>query len=290
MIAVLLAALLVQSPAAAKPELLVRIDDIGMNHSVNMALARLAATKMPLSASVMFACPWYQEAVDILKQNPQISVGVHLVLNSEWKYYRWGPVLGASAVPSLVDSVGYFRASSDEFLASHYDLSEVERELTAQVERAERSGLKISYVDYHMGTAVSTPELRAIVERVAEKFGVGISRYFGESYATMFDTPIARKEVAFHAHLDSLAADRVNLMVVHVAEATPEIRVLVDMNNADQNTTGGEPLMALHRAAELDMLLKFARGPDARRVTLTNYGALMARLGRAGMKRPASEQ
>jgi hypothetical protein len=79
-------------------------------------------------------------------------------------------------------------------------------------------------------------------------------------------------------------------MVVHVAEATPEIRVLVDMNNADQNTTGGEPLMALHRAAELDMLLKFARGPDARRVTLTNYGALMARMGRAGMKRPASEQ
>ena len=92
---VLFAALLFQSPTSpSRPELLIRIDDIGMNHSVNLALAQLADTKIPLSASVMFACPWYQEAVEILKKNPQISVGVHLVLNSEWKGYRWGPVLG----------------------------------------------------------------------------------------------------------------------------------------------------------------------------------------------------
>src|SRR2546427_1747659 len=141
------AALLAQNPSSSsRPELLVRIDDIGMNHSVNLALAQLADTKMPLSASVMFTCPWYQEAVDILRKNPQITVGVHLVLNSEWKYYRWGPVLGKEAVPSLVDSVGYFLSSSDEFLAHKYDLGEVERELSAQVDRAVRSGLKISYV------------------------------------------------------------------------------------------------------------------------------------------------
>jgi predicted glycoside hydrolase/deacetylase ChbG (UPF0249 family) len=236
----------------------------------------------------MFACPWYQEAVEILRQNPQISVGVHLVLNSEWKGYRWGPVLGREAVPSLVDSVGYFLPSTDKFLAHGYKLDEVERELAAQVERAVRSGLRIDYVDYHMGTAVSTPELRAVVERVAAKFGVGISRYFGESYHTMFDTPIAQKETAFRAHLDSLAPDRVNLVVVHAAEATPEMRVLVDMNNPTQNTATGEPLMALHRQAELDMLVKFARGPDARRVTLTNYAGVMARVGRAGMRRPGS--
>ena len=62
-----------------------------------------------------------------------------------------------------MDTVGYFLSSSDEFLAHKYDLGEVERELSAQVERARRSGLRIDYVDYHMGTAVSTPELRAIV-------------------------------------------------------------------------------------------------------------------------------
>jgi len=159
---------------------------------------------MPLSASVMFACPWYQEAVAILRRHPQISVGVHLVLNSEWKGYRWGPVLGKETVPSLVDSVGYFLPSTDQFLARAYDLGEVERELSAQVERALGSGLKISYVDHHMGTAVATPALRTVVERIADKYGLGISRYFGEVYHTMFDTPIAEKGSAFRAYLAGL--------------------------------------------------------------------------------------
>src|SRR6201989_1379684 len=96
----------ITASAQKLPPLLIRLDDIGMNHSVNMAVEKMAETGLPFSASVQFACPWYQEAVDILKKNPQISVGVHLTLTSEWKYYRWGPVLGPTAVPSLVDTAG----------------------------------------------------------------------------------------------------------------------------------------------------------------------------------------
>ena len=274
--------------AAPKAQLLVRVDDIGMNHSVNMGLERLAQTRMPLSASVMFACPWYQEAVDILRRTPQIAVGVHLTLNSEWSGYRWGPVLGAQAVPSLVDSVGYFLPSSEAFVASKYDLGEVERELTAQVERALRSGLTISYVDHHMGTAVSTPALRAVVERIAAKYGLGISRYFGEAYHTMFDTPVAEKRRAFAAHLRALDPARPNLVVVHAAPFTPEMSVLRDMNNASQNTAAGEPLMARHRAAELEMILspELARRRASRDVELVNYSSVIANRGLGSMRAP----
>lgn len=269
-----------------RPELLVRIDDLGMNHSVNLALEQLAQTGVPLSASVMFACPWYQEAVAILRRHPHISVGVHLVLNSEWKGYRWGPVLGKDAVPSLVDSVGYFHASTAQFLERAYDLDEVERELSAQVERALRSGLKIDYVDHHMGTAAATPALRAVVERVAEQHGLGISRYFGEIYHSMFATPIADKRSAFGAYLDALRPGSLNLVVVHAARQTPEMSVLVDMNNPTQNTAAGEPLMSRHRQTELEMLLEFARQRESRPLTLLTYADLMARGGRATMRRP----
>jgi hypothetical protein len=187
-------------------------------------------------------------------------------------------------VPSLVDSVGYFHASTTEFLAQRYDLGEVERELSAQVERALRSGLKIDYVDHHMGTAAATPELRAVLERVAEKYGLGISRYFGEAYHSMFATPIAEKRSAFRAHVAALQPG-INLVVVHAARATPEMR-LVDMNNASQNATTGEPLMPQHRQTELDMLVEFARERAARAVTLVTYADLMTRMGRARMRRP----
>src|SRR2546423_5319432 len=218
------------------PEVLFRLDDIGMNHSVNMAVAKVAATGMPFSVSVLFVCPWYQEAVEILRKNPQIAVGVHLALNSEWRNYRWGPVLGKGGVPSLVDSVGYFRPSGEAFLASRYDLGEVERELSAQVERALRSGLKITYVDAHMGMAEATPKLREVTERIAKKYGLGISTYFGESYFTLWGEPVTQKKSALLQHLAKASRDSVNLIEVHVAERTPEMEVIYDMNAAAQNS------------------------------------------------------
>ncbi|MFC0774767.1 ChbG/HpnK family deacetylase [Terrimonas alba] len=236
------------------PRLLLRLDDNGMNHAVTKAIEQVAATGIPFSTSVMFACPWYQEAVAVLKKYPKVSVGVHLTLNSEWKYFRWGPVLGQTAVASLVDSNGYFHPSTAAFLQSNYKLEEVEKELDAQINRAIRSGLSIDYVDYHMGTATATPELRAIVEKLAQKYKLGISRYFGENYHTMFDTPIEQKKNAFLKQMQQLSADKVNLFVMHVAEATPEMNALVDMNNQDQHSET-KPLVALHRNAELKTLL-----------------------------------
>ena len=263
------------------PEVLLRLDDVGMNHSVNTAIERVAKTGMPFSVSVMFACPWYQEAVEMLKKHPNVNVGVHLVLNSEWRNYRWGPVLGKTGVPSLVDSVGYFLPSTREFLDSRYDLGEVERELDAQLQRAMGSGLKISYVDFHMGTAGATPQLRAVVERLAEKYGVGISRSYGEVSNTIFSTPVERKTSELVSGLSRADRTKTNLWVIHVAERTPEMEVLFDRNNAAQNSGEGVPLVAQHRQGELDAMLSrdLADMVRANRIKLVTYEQLNARGG-----------
>jgi chitin disaccharide deacetylase len=285
--AIAAAPLTVRAQQSNAPEVLLRFDDIGMNHSVNLAIEKVAKTGMPISAGILFVCPWYQEAVEILRKYPNVTVGVHLALNSEWRGYRWGPVLGKGGVPSLVDSVGYFLPSTDAFLASKYDLGEVERELSAQIERALKSGLKISYVDAHMGMAWATPQLREVMERVAKKYGLGISTYFGESYYTIWGVSPAAKKSTLLAHLAKASRDTVSLVEVHVAERTPEMEAIFDMNAPAQNSADAG--VVAHRNAELQTALspELAELVRSGKIRLVTYQTLMTRMGVAGMRRPA---
>ena len=291
----LLVGALVAPPAAAQstkaPDVVLRLDDIGMNHSVNQAVEKVAATGMPFSASVLFVCPWYQEAVDILKKYPNVTVGVHVALNSEWRGYRWGPVLGKGGVPSLVDSAGYLRPSVPDFLQSKYDLAEVERELSAQMDRAMASGLKIAYLDPHMGTAAATPQLREVMERVAKKYNVGISTYFDERYNSIWGTAPNAKKSQLLDVLSKAQTDRPTLVEVHVAERTPEMEAIIDMNAAEQNVPGAG--VVDHRKAELETMLspELAELRKSGKIRLLTYEQLIAQKGGpSAMHRPAPER
>ena len=281
---------LAQQAKGRLPELLLRIDDIGMNHATNMAIEQLAKTGMPFSASVMFACPWYQETVEILKKYPNADVGVHLTLTAEWKYYRWGPVTGPSAVPSLVDSLGYFFPTGEALRKNNPKPEEVEKELTAQIERALGSGIKISYIDPHMGIALASPELRAITEKLARKYKLGISTlnkntYFGEDYTDMWGVPVETKQQEFMKYVNNLKTDKPNLVIIHVAQSSPEMDVLVDMNSTLMNTADGKPKASLHRQTELNMLLSPEfRSLINKKFKLINYQDLIKKHGLDKMK------
>lgn len=264
--------------------LLIRSDDAGMSHSVNLGLLRLIESGLPVSVSVMFPTPWYQETVEILKRHPSVSVGIHLTLNSEWKNYRWGPVLGRTAVPSLVDADGYFFPSADALYRNKPDLQEVERELRAQIERARGSGLRIDYVDYHMGTVMGRPELRDITERLAREYALGMSGYYGEvdHDPQYWAAPTAK--------LDSLLvmvnrlAPGLNLLVTHVGIDDAELGALLDMN-----TSNPLPDMSRNRQGELDALTspRFGAAVRARNIRLVTYRQLIDMHGLQAMRRPA---
>ena len=266
-----------------KIPMLIRCDDWGMCHSVNMAAKEVLDIGFPVSASVMFACPWYQEAVDILKQYPNVSIGVHLTLNAEWKNYRWGPISGASNVPSLVDSLGYFFPSRAKLFGNNPNLAEIEKELRAQIERAVHCGLKIDYVDYHMGAAVQTLETRKILEKLASEYHLAISRYFDEiDVEGVYAADIDSKLDTLLSITKALKPGGTKLFVFHIGIDNDELSALKDLN------TFGPKNMSKHRQAELNALLspQFQEMIHTQKFRLINYRDLINEKGLSNMKRP----
>jgi predicted glycoside hydrolase/deacetylase ChbG (UPF0249 family) len=264
-------------------QLLIRCDDVGMSHTVNMAVHELMGTGVPFSTSVMVPCPWFLEAAAILRANPQIGVGIHLTVNSEWEHYKWGPVVGAAKVPSLVDENGYFYASEAEFAAADVDLDEVEMELRAQIERALAAGIRIDYLDYHMLTAVSTPELRAIVEDLAREYGLALSRYFGEASVSIWDADPENKLSSLLDHVRNVQPG-LNLLVIHLGMETPEMSAMVDMNNESDPYR-----VAVHRQAELDAITSpaFRAAIEEAGIKLLTYRNIVSDVGLESMSPPA---
>jgi len=232
-----------------KIRLIVRADDFGFSHASNMALEKLLDEGVITAASVIVNTGWLDETVEILKRHPQVSVGVHVCLNSEWVPYKWGPVLPAKDVPSLVDEWGHFFGTRKDLLANKPNMDEVEAEIRAQVDLAIRKGLNVSYVDHHMGMAVTTPQMRERFVKVAKEYGLGISRWYGEMQGpVVYNVEPAKKTDFLVAGLEKLTKPGLYLIVGHTLIKTPEVEVLKDLN------VSGPKNMAEHRQAETDML------------------------------------
>ncbi len=133
------------------------IDDAGMHHSSNRGVEEGLERGVATSFAIMMPCPWVPEIVAYVRAHPGVDAGVHLTLTSEWGLYRWGALSGKAAVPGLADPDGFFWGSVEQ-VVGHASADEVERELRAQVDRAESMGLKPTHLDSHMGTLFARPD------------------------------------------------------------------------------------------------------------------------------------
>lgn len=137
-------------PKGAKV-LIFHVDDAGMSYEANEGTILSMEKGASNSCSVMMPCSWVPDYFNYLMENPQTDAGVHLTLTSEWKGYRWGPVSGQPATPSLVDSYGYLWPSVRE-VVQNGDPEELYTEIKAQVDKFISMGFQPTHLDSHMGT------------------------------------------------------------------------------------------------------------------------------------------
>jgi predicted glycoside hydrolase/deacetylase ChbG (UPF0249 family) len=101
----------------------------------------------------MVPCPWFLEAVAWKRKQPDVDLGVHLTLTSEWAGYRWGPVSTRSRASGLIDEQGYLHRTT-EAVRNHATRDAARAELQAQVDRADELGLAPTHIDTHMFVAM----------------------------------------------------------------------------------------------------------------------------------------
>ncbi len=131
--------------------LVTRGDDSGMCHTANVAVRDAFRKGILRNTSLMVPCPALEEAAQMFAELPGLCVGLHAALNSEWDAPRWGPVLAADEVPSLVDENGHLFQTTQALHDNDPVPEEMMAEIQAQLDLARREGLEIAYVDCHMG-------------------------------------------------------------------------------------------------------------------------------------------
>jgi predicted glycoside hydrolase/deacetylase ChbG (UPF0249 family) len=213
--------------------LLVRADDIGSSHAANLACIESFRNGIARSVEVMVPCPWFPEAVRMLRENPALDVGVHLTLTSEWENMKWGPM---TCAPSLSDSNGYFfpmvwknkvfppRASIQE---AAWKLDEIERELRAQIETAKRLIPQVSHLSSHMGFTGLDSAIQALYSRLEKEYGLRIDPPVEPKWFNGFGKAgtLEDKITNFVNALDDLKPG-LYIHVEHPGMDTPEMRAI----------------------------------------------------------------
>jgi chitin disaccharide deacetylase len=150
--------------------LIIHADDAGVCHSADSAIMLAFQKGVITSASIMVPCAWFPEIAAFAKSHPEMDWGIHLVLTSEWKNYKWRGV-SPEANPSLLDKNGCFYAANAG-VAANANVNEAEKELRAQVEKAKAYGIKLTHIDTHMGSVLASADIMKMYQRPGKEYGL----------------------------------------------------------------------------------------------------------------------
>ncbi len=149
--------------------LIIHADDVGLSHSEDSATITAFEQRGITSASIMVPCPWFPEIAAYAKQHPELDWGIHTTFTSEWKNYKWDGVVSSGEIPSLIGKDGYMYASVEEF-TKNAKPADVEKELRAQIGKAASFGIKLTHIDNHMGSILSSPEMITVYQKIGKEY------------------------------------------------------------------------------------------------------------------------
>jgi predicted glycoside hydrolase/deacetylase ChbG (UPF0249 family) len=146
------------------------VDDLGNCEGANDAFLDLAARGLVSCGSVMVPGPAFRNLAEAAAGLPELDLGIHLTLTSEWPSRRWAPLSTKSRASGLLDDDGWMWPDV-ESLRRHLVIEAAETELRTQIEHALAAGIAPTHTDAHMGAAMMA-ELIHVQMRLGRDYGL----------------------------------------------------------------------------------------------------------------------
>jgi chitin disaccharide deacetylase len=156
--------------------LIVNCDDFGMHDAVNDAVVESIENGIASSCSLMVPCPAAPHAMKMLRERPHLPFGIHLALIRDSPGYRWGPVAARSEVPSLLhpgtNELYVNTTAQRAALLAAAKISDVERELRAQIDAVVGAGLVPTHLDWHCLADGGRADIFDLTMVLAQEYGL----------------------------------------------------------------------------------------------------------------------
>lgn len=214
--------------------LIIRGDDMGYSHAGNEALIKASKEGIQTSIEVIVPSPWFPEAVKLLNDNPNIDVGIHLAITSEWDNIKWRPLTDCA---SLKDPDGYFypmiwpnkNYPGLALKENKWKIEDIEKEFRAQIAIALKKIPHISHISSHMGCTNIDESVIALTKQLAKEYKIDIDLEAlgvkGVGYEGSHKT-LEEKIKSFKKMIDKLEPGKTYLFVDHPGIDSPELRAI----------------------------------------------------------------
>lgn len=237
------------NPEERPVKLIVNAADGGLLHSINLGIEKCFNDGILTTATVIVPGSWFHHFAKFARENPGLTVGVHLAVASGLFPYPCRPVSPYSEVSSLVDHQGYLFDNLEDFRKNNPTFEHIKKELRAQIELAYKEGIDVAFLDSHIG---GTRDISRAINELAEEFGLPQKGKNGEiDVMDLYYTPCEEKTNKMAELINARTTEPgVYLSRHHPALNTAESRALKAGNTIYKGIE-----WALHREAEANAIL-----------------------------------
>src|SRR5688500_7522712 len=149
-----------------------------MHDAVNAAVVESIESGIASSCSLMVPCPAAANAMRLLRERPHIPFGIHFALIRDSREYRWGLAAAKADVPSLLypeTNEPYVDIPAERTaLLATAKLTEVERELRAQIDAVVDAGLAPTHLDWHCLADGGRDDILDLTVSLAREYGLAV--------------------------------------------------------------------------------------------------------------------